>query len=265
MKYILTLFAASLLAASSGYAAVVAYTVNNNGTALTNGVLLGSNGRNPLGPAYNGILVDFKTGSVSPYNVGGGFGGSPGIFGFNYLIEDRYDFEGNPIGNTARIALLGSAASGTGMNFAILGFNGANYIAKIAEGISIGPLDSNPVGSGYSNYGGGLPGLFVDAELNGSATAFGPAGGWANPVMDNSIGYVGLQFLLADGASYSTHYGYAKFDYDDISNRLTLLNFGYESTPGAPILAGATVPEPSQALLLGLGCIGGITRRRRVV
>ena len=57
--------------------------------------------------------------------------------------------------------------------------------------------------------------------------------------------FIGLAFTLANGV----HYGYAEVFGPE------LVSYGYETTPGATILTGATtpVPEPATAALLGAG------------
>ncbi len=62
-------------------------------------------------------------------------------------------------------------------------------------------------------------------------------------------GYVGLQFLAADGL----HFGWIRVrgGYD---NDGTILDYAYNTVPGQSIMAGA-VPEPSTWALLGLGAL----------
>ena len=72
--------------------------------------------------------------------------------------------------------------------------------------------------------------------------------------------FVGLAFTLGDGV----HYGYAEVDGPE------LVSYGYESTPGASILTGATaapVPEPATITLLlaGLAVLGVAGRRARAL
>jgi hypothetical protein len=83
------------------------------------------------------------------------------------------------------------------------------------------------------------------------------------PWNDGGTGYVGLRFDIAG----QTHYGWAQFTYDDAADTLTLLDFAYENTAGASILAGNTgvIPEPgSAALLMALasGAVAAYRRRR---
>lgn len=68
--------------------------------------------------------------------------------------------------------------------------------------------------------------------------------------------FIGLAFTLGNGV----HYGYAEVDGP------TLVSYGYDSTPGASILTGATaaaVPEPTTIALLAAGlAVLGVARRR---
>lgn len=86
-----------------------------------------------------------------------------------------------------------------------------------------------------------------------------------NTELDGTTGYVGLKFEM--GAN--THYGWARFTYDDLTTgNITLHDFAYENVAGQSILAGDTgpaahVPEPSRALLALAGLCGVALRRRR--
>jgi PEP-CTERM motif len=79
-----------------------------------------------------------------------------------------------------------------------------------------------------------------------------------NTNTDGTTGFVGLRFQ----ASGNTHYGWARFTYNDATTgSLTLHDFAYENVAGASIQAGA-VPEPGSALL-ALAGLGGVALRRR--
>jgi len=68
--------------------------------------------------------------------------------------------------------------------------------------------------------------------------------------------YIGLAFSLSDGL----HYGYAEVA------GATLVAYGYESTPNATILTGATaaaVPEPASTVMFMAGAFGLAVMRRR--
>ncbi len=77
----------------------------------------------------------------------------------------------------------------------------------------------------------------------------------------NGRGYVGLEFGLPDG----THYGYFDLDAGPGFPAATLYSWGYETTPGMPIVAGA-VPEPGTVALtlLGVVALTFAARQRRL-
>jgi hypothetical protein len=70
----------------------------------------------------------------------------------------------------------------------------------------------------------------------------------------NGAAYLGVRFAEADGA----HYGWMSMS--ATSGGIDIYSLAYESTPDAPIAAGA-VPGPG-ALLLGAGALGGAGLRR---
>jgi MYXO-CTERM domain-containing protein len=82
-----------------------------------------------------------------------------------------------------------------------------------------------------------------------------------NTELDGTTGFVGLQF-----DDSGTHYGWARFTYDDATTgNITLHDFAYESVAGQSITAGAGIaaaPEPSRALL-ALAGFGAVALRRR--
>ena len=79
-----------------------------------------------------------------------------------------------------------------------------------------------------------------------------------NTGADGTTGFVGLRFAIAG----NTHYGWARFTYDDLTTgNLTLHDFAYDDVAGTSINAGA-IPEPGSALL-ALAGLGGVALRRR--
>jgi hypothetical protein len=78
----------------------------------------------------------------------------------------------------------------------------------------------------------------------------------------NQTGYIALE--LTNGSN--THYGWARVTSSNVTNenaQLIVHDWAYNSTPGAPINAGQTIPEPATLLLLGLGSLALIRRKRR--
>jgi hypothetical protein len=141
---------------------------------------------------------------------------------------------------------LFSTTSLPGGQLALLGvepFNGAYNLQKISYGTSIGS---------DGNWGGNQ----TDFDFSSR-----PQYQW-NTNLDGTTGYVGLRFNI----SSATHYGWARFTYDDATTgNLTLNDFAYENTAGASIAAGniGAVPEPSRALLALAGLGAAALRRRR--
>ncbi len=90
--------------------------------------------------------------------------------------------------------------------------------------------------------------------------AFGSLEYYGGPWDGGGEGYLGLR--LQDGSSY--RYGWARVNYDDADDQLTLLDFAIERTLDTSINAGA-IPEPNHALLaLAAGAAGlGAWRRRK--
>jgi len=72
--------------------------------------------------------------------------------------------------------------------------------------------------------------------------------------------YLGFEMMDDDSNLF---YGWIRLDADS-QNNITLVDYAYEDVPGASISAGA-IPEPSTALLLGLGLVGLATRRSALV
>ncbi len=84
-------------------------------------------------------------------------------------------------------------------------------------------------------------------------------------------GFLGVQ-IQRDG---ETHYGWIRLELEDlssakdgpegVSDRITVVDWAYQSTADAPIQAGQTVPEPSTGALtlLATGAAGALTWRRR--
>lgn len=97
------------------------------------------------------------------------------------------------------------------------------------------------------------------AEAGGARFAGRQAGG----DFYNFVGtdkYVGLKWDVGGG---NFNYGWARVDVSAANNgTATLLSFAYESTPNAPIVAGA-IPEPSSLALLAAGGGALVLKRRR--
>ena len=92
------------------------------------------------------------------------------------------------------------------------------------------------------------------------------AGTWAG----STTGFLGI--ALQRGGD--THYGWVRLQLEDrggspsqapdgASDKLTVVDWAWNSVPGAPIVAGVLVPEPSTLQLLAVGALGTQAFRKR--
>jgi len=123
------------------------------------------------------------------------------------------------------------------------------------EGVTTGTGGNLALGTSI-----GSPGSYSASYGNvyGTTSETGLLGGWTY----SSENIIGFRFEAADTL---IHYGWMRFAMgaeDGVRNTMTrtLVDYGYESTAGASILAGA-VPAPGALALLGLA--GFASRRRR--
>lgn len=157
-------------------------------------------------------------------------------------------------------AMPGAALSTTPVTIAF-GSNAADYEFTAAStgygpGAAVatsGTAQVSTIFSGLADFGAGAT-IDQTGELYGFA-AYPTATAIPFSAADD---YVGLAFTLGDGV----HYGYA-----EVAGP-TLVSYGYDSTPGATILTGATgsgtaVPEPATITLLAAGLLGLAATRRR--
>jgi hypothetical protein len=132
----------------------------------------------------------------------------------------------------------------------------------------IGFFNASPAGShGVLKLGTAVfnpLGTMVDSS--GSYGSVTTTVGGAQATLNSSVNYIGFRFL--NEATSAIHYGWAQFSFGPAVNNRSLIGYGYESTPGAGILIGATgvsaVPEPSSSLgVLALIGSGLLIRRRK--
>ncbi len=140
-------------------------------------------------------------------------------------------------------------STGGGMNF----FNSTGGGQMRYPGVTTGPAGNLALGTSI-----GATGSFNTAT---TAVVFGSAAGNWQYSAENVIGF---KFV---GADTLTHYGWMRFlmgaaGSSGTAMTRTVVDYGYESTAGASILAGAgAVPAPGALALLGLA--GFASRRRR--
>ncbi len=110
-------------------------------------------------------------------------------------------------------------------------------------------------------------GTIVDSLLNyatGEAGSSDHIGGGANQFTDGSSGYLGFKFT--DNSNAGTFFGWMRLTLTANTSGATIHEWAYDNT-GSGLLVGslAAVPEPSRAMLLLLGLISMLIRRRRAI
>jgi len=141
-----------------------------------------------------------------------------------------------------------------GMNF----FNSTGGGQMRRPGVTTGTAGNLALGTVI-----GAAGSFNTGTGNvyGTTAATGLNGGWTY----SSENIIGFRFVAAAG---TTHYGWMRFAMGAAGSAgtamtRTVVDYGYESTAGVSILAGAgAVPAPGALALLGVAGLAG-TRRRR--
>ena len=169
---------------------------------------------------------------------------------------------------SAQITLfLDTASGGMAMGEMSFGFGGSSSLQWVGQpGLDAMGMAAMGSSAWHSlldlNLGDTVDGSLSEA-YNGEPLGYlmrdnVPGQGWGNG-NSATTGYAGFQFDL-DGTSV---YGWMKVRVE--SNSFTLEQWAYDNT-GAGIEVGA-IPEPSTALLLGLGLAGlaaaGVKKRRR--
>jgi hypothetical protein len=196
-------------------------------------------------PSANASVISFTPESPlvnSPANLDIFFAPTSASASFTVSSADEFAAGKFPVESNAQVAIF-AAERGAGM-----AESAPEMVARLGSGALIGPSNS---AFGFSI---GYIGLLGGS--NGSQVA----GAWA----PGDFGFVGLEFPI--GSNAEPNYGWAELtilpDY-----YVQLDAWGYETTPGVPIAAGATgsaIPEPGSLALLATGMAGlALYRRRR--
>jgi hypothetical protein len=124
------------------------------------------------------------------------------------------------------------------------------------------PALLRPASDGFGQMVNLAVGTMIDSTSNFAAAAGGSTthvGGAVNQFQISVPGYLGFEFEPTTGGQ--TQYGWMQITINN-TGAGTIHGWAYESTAGTGILAGS-VPEPGRALLLMLGLMGVVVRRRR--
>ena len=144
-------------------------------------------------------------------------------------------------------------SSAGGMNF----FNSTGGGQMRIPGVTTGPAGNLPPGTEV-----GPTGSYNTSTTNVFTS---PVANWQYSAQN----IIGFRFVAAAG---TTHYGWMRFDMgapgsSGTSMTRTMVDYSWETTPGASIFATAgapdAVPEPTSVLYTLLAFSGGLLRRRR--
>jgi len=101
--------------------------------------------------------------------------------------------------------------------------------------------------------------LTYSSGFGGSGDPISHLGGGANQFAVGSEGYVGFRFNT--DAAAGPYYGWIRVVFTNNTSGGLIKDWAYDDSGSAITIAG--VPEPSRALLLGLGLTGFLLRRKR--
>ena len=139
-----------------------------------------------------------------------------------------------------------------------------SQVVPVSVGAEIGPSSSFPYLDPFFPGFGALPGAWhsggESADPAGFLLGYGTSG-----FMQYSNAYIGVEFMAADGI----HYGWIQYQGFSVAYPFAINvpggwvnSWGWETTPGVPIIAGS-VPEPGRLLLLICSLAARVLRRRR--
>jgi MYXO-CTERM domain-containing protein len=165
------------------------------------------------------------------FDVDGGSSSNAAFAGADYFLNYTNDSAEKP----ELASLLSTNALGP-VQLA-KGGTSNDYTVKFGPGAVIDAAHSNWSGNGWLENGDNNDGLWTSS----------------------GVGFAGLRLDL--GGTGGFNYGWARIDYNDDANTMTLLDFAYETTPDVGITT--PIPEPHSLALAALGAAGiGALRRR---
>jgi hypothetical protein len=122
--------------------------------------------------------------------------------------------------------------------------NIGGFVAPVQSGSEIGPNSGDGELDWFGNDDFAMLGVWVSTGTGG--------------YFPGQRAYVGVEFDI-DGA---THYGWIDVYVSELAPGALIYGWGYESTPGMSIIAGA-VPEPSSILLIMTGSLALLLSRAK--
>ncbi|MDA7882382.1 PEP-CTERM sorting domain-containing protein [Akkermansiaceae bacterium] len=187
----------------------------------------------PIPTTFIGVSLDLETGNSNTTSTAGQLGGDVNfVFGGEWITNDADGTEVTPSWQPVRV--------GTGTPTPV----NNDLVRNLGLGEIVGP--SSVFASGYGGSTGHIAAPPSPAAPNETFEA-GERGfiGFALELPDTTIAYGWMEVTLQEN------------DVDGVIH-----SWAFEDN-GSPLAVGSVIPEPSHTLLIGLGLMASVLRRRR--